>query len=112
MHDRRAHTIEIFRHVVVPETQRPKSLAREIAVARSIGGGTEMLSAVDLDDQPRLETDEIEIVAAERHLALELETVELLSAQRLPEQISALVASARMVRANPRDATARGGVPR
>lgn len=59
-------------------------------------------AAIDLDDQLRIEADKVEDVSIQRHLPLELQPFELLVAQRLPEQVLALVASARMARAKVR----------
>lgn len=45
-----------------------------------------MIRAVDLHDQPRLETGEIGDEGANRHLAPELSTVETLGAKLAPDQ--------------------------
>ena len=44
-----------------------------------------MLAAIEFDDQPRLEADEIEDIAVERDLPLELEALQLPAPQRLPQ---------------------------
>ena len=44
-----------------------------------------MLAAIEFDDQPRLEADEVENVAVERDLPLELEALKLSAPQRLPQ---------------------------
>lgn len=46
-----------------------------------------MLCAVDLDDQPRLETHEIQDIAIQWDLPLEFETFKLAATQRLPKHI-------------------------
>lgn len=69
---------EYFR---IPEAQHGEAAPLQIAVAR-IG---RMLPAVDFDDEPAFEADEIDHVAAQRMLAPELAAVELAQTQMTPE---------------------------
>lgn len=59
-------------------------------VAGGVGERLRMLPAVDLDDQLRVEADEIDDEAIERHLPFEFQAFELAVAQRLPEEIFSL----------------------
>ena len=88
--DRQAYAVEVLQHLVVPATQHAKSCRLEIAVADGIATRFRMLAAVDFDDQPRLEADEVEDVAVERHLALEFQAFELLVAESLPQDVLGL----------------------
>ena len=71
------HTREILVHVRIPEPQHTKSVAHEMPVAAAISRGVFImivLPAVDLDDQPLLQTDEIDDEAIARRLAAEMKT--------------------------------------
>jgi hypothetical protein len=46
-----------------------------------------VLSSIHLHDQPGLEADEVQDIAAERYLALEFQARELPVSQRLPQQV-------------------------
>lgn len=80
--DRQAHAVEVLQHLVVPAAQHAKPRRLEMTVPQGVTFRFRMLAAVDLDDQPRLEADEVEDVAVERHLPLELQPAEMPAAQR------------------------------
>ena len=49
-----------------------------------------MLAAINLDNQPALETDKIDNVSIHRHLPLELHAFELTAPKRLPKHVFSL----------------------
>jgi hypothetical protein len=73
--DQGQNTLQIPVNVVVPETQYPEPLIRKIAIAFRVAAGMcveVMLTAVDLDDEALLETDEIDDIAGARGLTAEM----------------------------------------
>jgi hypothetical protein len=82
--DHLQHAIDIRMHVVVPESQDTKILPPEPSVTNRIIL-RRMLAPVDLDNQPRLQTNEIGDVAPERHLTPERCTVESMGSQPIPK---------------------------
>ena len=68
---------QVLIDVVVPKSQHAKPIAHEMLVAHSISRGVLIMSvrpAVDLDDQPLLQTNEIDDEAIARRLAAEMKT--------------------------------------
>jgi hypothetical protein len=82
-----AGAVDIPLDLVVPEPHDLESSQLEMPIAFEVSHGLIVLTAFDLDDQPRLEAHEIEDVIVERHLALELQTLQLLVSQCLPQDV-------------------------
>src|SRR5215468_8797728 len=84
--DRRARTLGIVQHLVVPEPQHAVALAFQEASAACfrLGRGI-MLSAIDLDDQSRCVADEVGNEPADRHLSAKPVAFGLPRPQHLPE---------------------------
>ena len=81
-----ADTIEVRFYLIVPEPKRAKILACEMTVACRIALGFRVLAPIHLDDQPRLEAHEIQDIAVEWYLTLEVQSFELLVAECLPQK--------------------------
>src|SRR5438874_12444324 len=81
----RQHPLFIVEDVGVPEARDSEALRFQIGVATGIACASGVLAAVSLDDQPPLETNEIDYVVVDRQLSLELEAGETLRAEDLPE---------------------------
>jgi hypothetical protein len=77
----------IFEDVVVPETQHAEALCRQMGIAFQITGIIVVLPAVGLDDQSPCQTNEIDDVAVDRQLALELVAGEAFRAEDLPQAV-------------------------
>src|SRR5205085_4626014 len=75
----------IVENVVVPETQDSKALCREIGIANRVPGIPSVLSAVGLDDQSFPQAGEVDNIAIDGDLRLELQAREPLCAQYLPQ---------------------------
>jgi hypothetical protein len=94
----RYHVIRAQQHVVVPESQHAIALTLQgFATPLVVRQCIEVLSAIQLDHQPRRHTDEVHDIAGQRILATELVAVQLLPAQKIPEAafgIGAVVAQA------------------
>jgi len=76
-------------HKFVRQPQNPKPLRLQPDIARSVGD--DLLSifvtrSVDLDDEPALETNEIDDVALQRNLALKFGAVASAIAHRAPDE--------------------------
>jgi hypothetical protein len=77
--------IQVFKHQMVPVTKNPKSLRVQSRCSFIVFMiAQHMLAAVQLDDQLRLETDEIDDVWTNRRLLSKLEPTELPAAQPRP----------------------------
>src|SRR5262245_42416480 len=76
--------------LMIPASYRPESLCFEMAIPYRIASRLRMLPSVDFDNQPRFEADKVEDVTIERNLPLELKPLQLLVAERLPEQVFGL----------------------
>ncbi len=75
--DQSQHALEIPIDFIVPETQYPEALADKMFVALRVAPRMRieiMLTAVDLDDEALLETDEIDDIVIARSLAAEVES--------------------------------------
>ena len=70
----------------MPVARDIESKFRECVASDRIAGGRCMLTAIDLDDEPFFEADEIENVAFERRLAAKLEVRELSGSQQPPHR--------------------------
>ena len=82
-----ANTVKVVFNLVVPEAQDAKSLIAEMSIADCIAFAFTVLSSVNLYDQALLKADEIENVAVERYLPLELHPLKLFPPDRLPEHV-------------------------
>jgi hypothetical protein len=71
------HHFRVHQHFIVPETQYPKSLRMQPCVPSTIARAVQMLPTVNLDDEFRLQTDEIQHVRSARLLPLELRPAQL-----------------------------------
>jgi hypothetical protein len=73
-------------HVAIREPQYAEVLAAKPLVSpRMARGRAVVLASVQFDDEPRMQTNEIRDVAANRFLSSELVLVESLAAQRAPK---------------------------
>src|ERR1700741_5040492 len=79
-----SRTFEAFYDVVVPEAEQAKALCFKIGGTRGVGFRT-VLAAIELDDQTRVNTEEIDDKRPDRRLPAELEAVEPAVAHRIPE---------------------------
>jgi len=71
------NTLQVAIDVIIPEPQHPEAFTGKVTIARSIAPGMHveiMLTAVDLDQDPVLETDKIYDVAVAGSLAAEVES--------------------------------------
>jgi len=68
--------LQILKHIVVPEAYDAKSVLREPCVSFDISRRLGMLTAIDLNDQSRFETEEVCNVRPNRNLSTEFECVE------------------------------------
>jgi hypothetical protein len=80
-----ADIIEMLQDLVVPEAQDAKAFGAKEGVTIKVVEAVAVLAAVDLNDQPGFEADEIEDVATQWHLAAEFGAGELSVAERAPE---------------------------
>jgi hypothetical protein len=83
--DRVQHTPWISLDQTVVKPQDPKFFGAKPVVALPVVKIVEMGRTVSFDDQPMLETGEVDDVATDRDLAAELQAVEAAVAQQLPE---------------------------
>jgi hypothetical protein len=67
----------IFQHIVVPESQRPIANAGQASIAFGVSLVFDVLSAIDLNDQPCLVAYEIGNVASDWNLPPEFERIQL-----------------------------------
>ncbi|MDX9716928.1 MAG: hypothetical protein RBT67_06120 [Thauera sp.] len=82
------HCFSFFEHLQVVEPQHHQVLLREVCIPLLVPGpmrGLEMLTAVQFDHEACGGAVEIDDVRADRLLAIELEAMELLAAQAMPE---------------------------
>jgi hypothetical protein len=75
-------SVLILQDVVVPESQHSKILRPQPSVALLVGRGVSMLRTVDLDDEPRIESSEVDNVFADRDLFAKAMTFDLLPSQQ------------------------------
>src|SRR5260370_8265971 len=76
--DQRQHALHIPIDLIVPETQYREPFAGKVIVALRIAPGMRieiMLTAIDLDHEAMLETDEIYDIAVARSLPPQMESV-------------------------------------
>ncbi len=66
------HRLRPGKYVVVPEAHDSEPLLTEPRVSLGIANASQMLPAVDFDDQPRGKTDEVDDVGTDRLLPSEL----------------------------------------
>ena len=80
-----ADIVEMLQDLVVPEAQDAEAFGAEEGVTIKVVEAVAVLAAVDLNDEPGFEADEIEDVAEQRNLAAEFGAGELSVAERTPE---------------------------
>ena len=76
--DRLDHAVEVIVDVVIPEAKRQETEPSKMCVAARVMREASifaMLAAVDIDDEPRLEADEVENVAFQRRLSPEVKAL-------------------------------------
>jgi hypothetical protein len=72
------HAVQITIDVIVPETQYAKTFVGQMMIALRVALGMRvevMLTAVDLDDEPMLETNKIDDIVVARGLSPEVESL-------------------------------------
>src|SRR5258708_5937379 len=80
--------LDIAEHLIVPEAQHAEPLPLQPRRPRIVlREPTVMLPAIDLDDEPPIEADEVDDVATDRHLSAETMTVDLLEAELRPQAL-------------------------
>src|SRR6186997_1241704 len=79
------HGLGIFQDIIIPEAQNPKPLALQPLITTTVGRAVGVLTSVRLDDDFPIEADEIEDVAPDRNLALELVSAETVCTQKIPK---------------------------
>jgi hypothetical protein len=84
-HDDLQYAFEVLQHLVVPEPQDPIASALEEMGPSGINLAI-VLTAVDLDDQPCFDAQEVHHEGLDRRLKPELVPDESAVAQRTPEQ--------------------------
>lgn len=82
---RSQHAVDIAKNFMVPEADHLETLRFEESRARGIGFCA-VLSAIDLDNQPRVKADEIRDVGGDNNLPSEFSAAELPVAQLRPQQ--------------------------
>lgn len=83
---RRDDSVGIAENLVIPEADDREPLVLEPRRARGVGPGAKsVLSAVELDNEATLETDEIDDIASDGRLAAKPTAVELPPAQARPQ---------------------------
>ena len=82
------HPVGLLERLQIVETQHQQALLCQVCVpvlVPGLVGGLEMLAAVEFDHEARGGAVEIDDVGADRFLAIELEAMELLATQAMPE---------------------------
>src|SRR5438105_12481071 len=80
------HIIGVLQHVLIPEPYDDKAQSFQMGAPLGISRRVlRMLPAIDLDDELRIDTDEIGNVSFDRHLPAKLPAVELSVAQMPPQ---------------------------
>jgi hypothetical protein len=78
--------LEITQYLVVPEPEHLKPRLTQNAIAGLISHSSlDVLTTIHLDNELRIETDEVEDVVSIRMLTSKLETINLSSAQMTPK---------------------------
>jgi len=72
----RQDAFQILNHIIVPKSHDAKSISRQPRVSFGIARGIVVLTAIDLDDQPRFETEKVCNVGTDRNLPAEFECSE------------------------------------
>ncbi len=80
-----SNALGVFENVVIPEPQNTETLRREPLISDRIGAGFGMLTAVRLDDEMCVITNEVRDIRPDWHLPPELRPGELAIAQNAPE---------------------------
>jgi hypothetical protein len=82
------NTVDIADHVVVPESQNSEVLLAQVSVARSIHpltGSRIMLTSINLNNDPRGVTGEVDDEVIDRHLSTEMEATRFQRAKKSPK---------------------------
>src|SRR5207244_3428050 len=82
--DHHQHALEIRMHVIVPKPQYAKLVVGKPPIATPILGRLGMLTAIYLDHQARLVTEEVGDIRPDRNLAPELRAGQSAAAQSVP----------------------------
>ncbi len=75
----------LLQDLVIPETQDQITLGHQPGVSHPVLCTTQMLTPIDLDDQPGLQAGEIDDIRADGYLSSKLVASELPATQPLPE---------------------------
>jgi hypothetical protein len=79
--------VQLVQHFVVPEAHHAKSALRENGAARRVKVDLiSMLTAIDPNDQARLDADEVDDEAVDRNLPAKLESAQAARTQARPRQ--------------------------
>jgi hypothetical protein len=77
--------VRLRKHTAIPEAQHTKAIRLREGIALVVVARlSHVLTAVQLDDDGRLKTNEVAHVATDLTLSPELESIQLTSAQMLP----------------------------
>jgi len=82
------NTFNIADHVVVPESQNSEILLAQVSVARSIHpltGSRIMLTAINLNNDPRGVAGEVDNEVIDRHLSTEMKATRFQRAKKPPK---------------------------
>ncbi len=77
--------VSVGHHLAIPHTHGQKAIACKPGVSDTISDRLRVLTAIEFNDQPGLETDEVQHVPLERNLALELQSVQSTGSQACPK---------------------------
>jgi hypothetical protein len=80
------NTVEILNDIVVPDADYAITEGAEVAVALVVFLTSEMLAAVEFDDQASLAANEVDVVAIDGLLADEFEAAELPATNACPQR--------------------------
>ena len=81
----RQNTLFIVENVIVPETENPEALARQVIITPLITRIFGMLTAVRFDDQSACEACEVGYIVIDRQLPFEFIARQPFAAQDLPQ---------------------------
>ncbi len=85
------HSPQLLHHIIVPETQHGITLAAQPRIPMLvIGHLLSMLTTVNLDNQPLLQTHKIYNIAAHWFLPLEFQVLEAMRPQVIPQSLLGL----------------------
>lgn len=79
----------MLQHIGIPETKNAQTLPLQ-KLCTPVVVVLEILAAIELDNQPRLRTDEIANVAADRHVPAKAEATDPAASQPMPKEVLSL----------------------